>query len=88
MPVIAVNAEPMKDIVCGPLIPVEKAMKISIMGKALTSNLPSVKGLVDIVNSLKSKDISELSRKARAWAEEKFSWKSLKDRWIETLSRK
>jgi glycosyltransferase involved in cell wall biosynthesis len=88
MPVIAVNAEPMKDIVCGPLIPVEKAMKIAIMGKALTSNLPSVKGIVDIVNSLKGKDISELSRKARTFAEEKFSWKALRDRWIDTLSGK
>jgi glycosyltransferase involved in cell wall biosynthesis len=47
-----------------------------------------VKGIVDIVNSLKGKDISELSRKARAFAEEKFSWKALKDRWIETLSGK
>jgi len=88
MPVIAVNAEPMKDIVCGPLIPVEKTIKISIMGKNLTSNIPSVKGLMDILMSLKGKDVSDLSRKARAFAEEKFSWATLKDRWIETLSKK
>lgn len=88
LPVIAVNAEPMKDIVCGPLIPVEKTIKIPVMGKAVASNIPSVKGLVDIMNSIRGKDISELSRKARAFAEEKFSWKALKDRWIETLSWK
>lgn len=88
MPVIALDAEPMKDIVCGPLIAVEKTTKIPIMGKSLTSNIPSVKSLIDTINSLKGKDISELSRRARAWAEERFSWTMLKDRWIETLSRK
>jgi glycosyltransferase involved in cell wall biosynthesis len=58
------------------------------MGKALTSNIPSVKGLIDILTSLKGKDISDLSRKARAWAEEKFSWSVLKDQWIDILSRR
>lgn len=88
IPVIALNAEPMKDIVCGPLVSVEKTIKIQVMGKDLTSNVPSVKSLVDTINSLKGKDISDLSRRARAWAEERFSWTMLKDRWIETLSRK
>jgi glycosyltransferase involved in cell wall biosynthesis len=88
MVVIAVNAEPMKDIVCGPLIPVEKTIKIPIMGKLITSNIPSVKGLIDIITPLRGKDISDLSRKARSFAEEKFSWVALKDRWIETLSIK
>jgi glycosyltransferase involved in cell wall biosynthesis len=88
MPVIAVNAEPMKDIVCGPLIPVEKTVRIPIMSKPLMSNIPSVKGIMDIVTSLKGKDVSDLSRKARAFAESKFSWTVLRDRWIETLSAK
>ncbi len=47
-----------------------------------------MKSLVDVINSLKGKDISDLSKRARAWAEEGFSWTMLKDRWIETLSRK
>jgi glycosyltransferase involved in cell wall biosynthesis len=88
MPVIAIDAEPMKDIVCGPLISVEKTMKIPIMGKALTAYIPSVKGMVEILSSLKGKDVADLSRKARAFAEEKFSWAVLRNQWIETLSRK
>lgn len=88
MPVIAIDAEPMKDIVCGPLITVDKTTKIPIMGKPLTSYIPSVKSMVEIVSSLKGKDVAVLSRKARAFAEEKFSWTVLRDRWIETLSRK
>jgi len=88
MPVIAINAEPMRDIVCGPLIPVERTVKISIMGKPVTSNVPTVKGLVDIVTSLRGKDISELSRNSRKFAEEKFSWAVLRDRWIEALSKR
>jgi glycosyltransferase involved in cell wall biosynthesis len=88
MPVIAIDAEPMKDIVCGPLISVEKTTRIPIMSKPLFSHIPSVKSMVSILTSLKGKDVSELSRKARVWAEEKFSWAVLRDRWIETLSRK
>lgn len=88
LPVIAIDAEPMKDIVCGPKIPVEKTTKIPIMGKALTSHIPSVKGMVEIITGLRGKDISALSRQARAWAEEKFSWNALKPRWMDTLSSK
>lgn len=86
MPVIAVNAAPMNEIVCGPLIPVGVTNKISLMGKSLASSVPSVDGLVKILSSLKGSAISELSIKARKWAEQKFSWDVLRAQWIETLS--
>lgn len=88
MPVIAVNAEPMRDIVCGPLVPVEKTVKISVMGKPIISSVPTIKGIVEAVASLRGKDISQLSRNARMFAEERFSWAVLRDRWVETLSRR
>lgn len=88
LPVIAINAEPMSEIVCGPLIKVEKTTKIPIMGKALPSHIPSVKSMVEIITGLRGKNVSELSRRARAWVEEKFSWSFLRQRWIDTLSAK
>ena len=86
--VIAVDAPPMNEIVYGPLIPVERAVKVSIMGKPLLTHIPSVQGMVDIVSKLKGKDISEISNEARRQVTQTFSWPSLRDRWIETLSRK
>lgn len=86
--VIAVDAPPMNEIVYGPLIPVERSVKTSIMGKPLLSHVPSVSGMVDIVSRLKGTDISRISREARRQVVQAFSWTALRDRWIETLSRK
>jgi len=86
MPVIAVNAPPMNEIVCGPLIPVGTTNKVSLMGKAVTSSVPSVDGIVKIVSALKGGAISEMSIKARKWAEQKFSWDALRETWVAVLS--
>ena len=86
--VVAVDAPPMNEIVYGPLIPVEKVIKVSIMGKALTSYVPSSRGLAQIISKLKGADISELSRKARELSVQNFSWSALRDQWLDTLERK
>lgn len=86
IPVIAVDAPPMNEIVCGPRIQVAKTSSITLMSKSLPSYIPSIQGLVDVVLRLRGSDISELSRQARTWVEEKFSWGVLQDRWISVLS--
>lgn len=86
IPVVAIDAPPMNEIVCGPRIQVAKVVQISIMSKTLPSYIPSVQGLADAILRLHGSDISELSRQAWAWAEEKFSWKALREKWVSVLS--
>lgn len=86
VPVIAVDAPPMNEVVFGPRVKVEKVIQLKILSKSLPSHVPSVDGIVDIVSRLQGKDISELSRQVRGWVEERFSWNVLLDKWIQVIS--
>jgi len=86
LPVIAVDAPPMDEIVYGQRVPVAKVFQLKILSKTVPSYVPSVDGIVDAVSRLQGSDISELSRKAREWMEERFSWNALRGKWIQVLS--
>lgn len=87
VPVIAVDAPPMKEIVPSLRVPVERVVKISIMGKHVDSHVPSVKGLSQVIQKIAGQDISGLSEAARKNVEKNFSWDALRAKWIYTLER-
>lgn len=88
IPVVAVDAPPMNEIAPDLLVPVERVEAVSFTGKSLPSHVPSVAGLRNVIESLSGRDISELSRRARARVEKEFSWSALGGRWLEVLSEK
>lgn len=85
LPVIAVDAAPMNEIVRDLLVPVERVESVQIMGKSLPSHIPSAKGLAALVESIRGTDILGLSRGAREMVEKEFSWDVLRERWIAAL---
>jgi glycosyltransferase involved in cell wall biosynthesis len=85
IPVIAINAPPMNEIVRDLLVPVDRVIDIQIMGKSLPSFVPSPGGLAALVGSIRGTDISELSLGAREMVEKKFSWTALREQWIQIL---
>ena len=86
MPVMAIDAPPMNEI--APDLPVARKSTetISLLGKAVYSHVPSVESIVKVVESVKGKDIADLSRKVRLRVEQLYSWTTLKGRWIEVLA--
>lgn len=86
IPVIAVDAPPMDEIVLGSRVPVAQVLQIKMFSKILPSYVPSVDGIVEAVSRFAGSDISELSMNVRVWVDGKFSWNVLRDKWIKTLS--
>ena len=84
LPVIAVDAEPMRDLAPDLLIPVERTETVSILGKEVVSSVGSWKALRERLVALSGSDTRELSIRARKRALE-ASWQSLAPRWREFL---
>lgn len=85
IPVITVDAEPMSELAPDLLVPVEKTETIVLCGKNLPSHGGSTPALAEKVADLHRKDITDLSRRARARVEEAYSWKVLRQRWVDLL---
>lgn len=87
VPVIAVNAPPMNEVVLPDLlVNVETSITVNISGKALPSYIPSSDHLKTVVENIVGKDITELSRKCRQWVERKLSWNALLPKWLATIA--
>lgn len=85
LPVIVVDAPPMSEVAPDLLVPAAGTVAVNLMGNSFSSHVVSVNGLVSRIESLRGKDISELSRSARKRAEELYSWRALSGRWIHAL---
>ena len=86
VPVVAVGAPPMGEVAPDLPVLVAHTVQIRLMGKDISSYIPSVEGLRSRIEELRGRDISELSRRARRRVEEKFSWTALRERWMAALS--
>lgn len=85
LPVVAVDAEPMRDVAPLLLVSPERAITASVGRGTVEAHVPSARHLAEIVSSLAGRDISDLSRRARAHAESR-SWDALRERWMNVLS--
>lgn len=85
VPVIAVDAPPMNEIVRDLLVPVEKTVEVNLMEKKVVSNIPCSRQLSQLVDGIQKNDIVDLSRRARAMVDAEFSWKALRERWTALL---
>lgn len=85
LPVVAINAPPMDEIAPDLNVAIRKMVSIEIMGKELTSYIPSVESLRQRIMSIQGQDIQELSMKARDRVEKEYSWKVLRARWMDVL---
>ena len=85
LPVVSINAPPMDEITPDLSVAIRKMVAIEIMGKELTSYIPSVESLRERIASIQGQDIKELSLKARERVEKDYSWKVLRPRWMEVL---
>ena len=86
LPVITTTASPMKEIAPDLLVPVGRTDKINLSGKEISCFTPSADGIRKVVGNLMGREIRELSRNARKRVETKYSWKVLKDRWLDLLA--
>lgn len=86
LPVIATDAEPMRSLAPDLLVRTAYKREAEIMvGHRVTVNVPDEREIARKVEELTGRDIMELSRAARRRVEESFSWKVLKERWLEIL---
>lgn len=85
LPVIAADAEPMREVAPDLLVPVERVDKVSILGKDVESHVVSKKALEALISRLSGSDITDLSLQARSRVEEGWSWRALRPRWGELL---
>lgn len=81
LPVITVDAEPMKELAPDLLVPVDRVDKVRILGKDVDSHIASVNSLSLLMGRLTGSDITELSLRARARVVEGWSWNALSHRW-------
>lgn len=88
VPVIAVDAPPMDEVAGDLRVKVARVEAISIMGKRLQSNVPSVESIRKIVDHLRTADLGQLSRRVRYRVESRFSWKFLLPYWLYFLERR
>lgn len=86
LPVITTNAPPMSEIAPDLLVPVGRTDRIRVANKEIFSYTPSSEGLRKVVGNLMGREIKELSRLARKRVEMRYSWKALKDQWVNLLS--
>jgi glycosyltransferase involved in cell wall biosynthesis len=86
LPVVALDAPPMNEIAPDLSVAVKKTVMVEIMKKSLPAHIPSVDSFRDRISSLAGKDISGLSRQARKRAEDEFSWRALRPRWMDALA--
>lgn len=88
LPVITTDALPMRNTVppsCR--VPVSRCDKVMV-AQEVDSFVPSVEGIASRVEMLRKADVREFSREARKWVEDRFSWKILRDQWIDAITRK
>lgn len=85
LPVVTTNAAPMNEIAPNLLVGVEKSCSINLMGNAFTSHIVSASDLRKRIEGLQGRDITALSVAARSRAEELYSWRALKERWLHAL---
>lgn len=85
LPVIATDAEPMRELAPDLLVPVERVEQVTILGKTVDSHVVSAVALGKIISNLRGADIRDLSIRARHRVEEGWSWKVLGPRWAEIL---
>lgn len=85
VPVIAVDAAPMNEIVRDLLVPVSRTVEVNLMEKKVVSNIPCAKQLSQLIDGIQRNDISDLSIRARAMVETEYSWKALRERWTALL---
>lgn len=85
VPVVAQNTPPMDEIAPDLPVAVRRMESIEIMGKQVTSCIPSIESLRERIESLAGQDISDLSRTARERVEQNYSWNVLRSRWTELL---
>lgn len=83
---IAVDAEPMNWLAPFKTVKVARTAGVKIAGKTVQANIADPDHLVEIIRSLRGKDISELSLRGRKYIEENFSWQALQKSWIEALA--
>lgn len=84
LPVLAVDAEPMRDVAPFLLVAPERTVQAAVGWGTIPSHVPSSRHLAEIVSSLAGRDISDLSGRSRAHAEAR-SWDALKERWLKVL---
>jgi len=86
VPVVTVDAEPMRTIAPDLLVGVSATFHVATMkGHQIQASSPSVHSIIEMVSMLEKTDLGRLSEKARARAEI-FSWGRLKDGWMSFLS--
>jgi glycosyltransferase involved in cell wall biosynthesis len=85
LPVITVDAEPMRTLAPDLLATVGQRTSVSIMGKPVSSHVADVGSLADRVVSIFGRDISDLSHMARKRVEEQYSWDALRTLWVDLL---
>ncbi len=81
VPVITVDAEPMRSVAPDLLVSVGGETSVSIMGKPVASSIADIQSLADRVKSVFGRDIGDLSTRARRRVEEHYSWNSLGAQW-------
>lgn len=86
LPVIAIDAPPMNEVVLPDLlIPPASVKEVEHFGKMLEVYIPSAGALRSVVERISGKEISDLSRKAGQWVKDTFSWDVLKEKWLEVI---
>lgn len=85
VPVITTDAPPMNEIAPDLLVPCIRKEMVMHLGRSFPSYVPSPEHIRARVEELHMKDVSELSDRARRRSETMYSWKALRQRWIEIL---
>ncbi len=86
LPVVTVKAPPMNEVAPEFTVDVEQTIPIRLAGKELTSYVPSIMGIRELVEYLKGRAIGEISDKVRQRVERDYSWKALRPAWLKLLS--
>jgi glycosyltransferase involved in cell wall biosynthesis len=84
LPVLTTSASPIPPVSPELQVAIEGTSTVPIGGRRITS-LVSVRSLKERVKAFQGRDISDLSRRCRAFVEERYSWKALRGKWIEIL---
>lgn len=80
VPVITVNAEPMRTLSPDLLVDASRYEVSTMSGNKVEAWAPSVESLKKVISGIHGKDIEDLSRRARERAK-RYSWERLKDSW-------
>lgn len=86
LPVVTVKAPPMNEVAPEFTVSVEQTIPIRLAGKEISSFVPSIQGVRELIEYLKGRAISEISDQVRQRVEREYSWKALRPAWLKLLS--